>query len=710
MSGNDARASGHSRVYQASGDQHITEHHHHGPSWSGPDSVRRPSIGRGPLILRDRVEVMAQLREALASGGGTTFVLHGLGGCGKTAVAFALFRHAVEVAGRVALWVNASDTASLRAGMLAVAADRGANEGELGAARSGLRAAADLVWAYLDASDQPWLLVLDNADDPDVLRDGGWLRSSARGTVLVTSRQAAARWWPGAELLHVGVLPLPEAARVLCDLAPEAGTVEDAEEIAERLGRLPLALTLAGGFLAQQVISPWTMGEYGEHLTEERGLDRIALIDQGADTTQGDQSRQLLSRTWQLSLDALAGRGLPEAVDLLRLLAYWAGDPLPLAVLRDAGTALAIPQPRVELALRGLLDQSLTQLTDDGSRCLRTHGVLLDSVASGTPEAERDRFAAAAARLLVSRVPEIPQRGQADPETTLLVPHARALLRRAAGRPGVTGATVQAAAESCLRLVIALHRGSDRTSALALAGYALELTHPALGADHPVVLRLRRRIGRSLHRLGRFDEAVVCLRAALADAERALGPDSPEALDTALALAITLNQQERTAEEAAELFGRVVGGRTTALGSGHPLTLLARAHGFESPLAIHLEAALPGAAQLKADCLRELGPDHQITLAVELDIAYALHTTGRSQQALPEVRRVIEAHERHYGADHPMTLSARYLFAEVLAATGHPDEALQQAEALCRGRETVLGPDHPWTALAHEFVAALRTT
>lgn len=189
---NDGRASDQGRVYQASGDQHIVEHHHHGAAWTGPDSIRHPPIGRAPVILRDRSELIGRLREAVSEGAGNTvFVLHGLGGCGKTAVACALFDHATRERGRVGLWVNASDQASLRGGMLAVAADRGARDGELMAARNGLRAAADLVWNYLDRSDLPWLLVLDNADDPAVLRDGGWVRTSPRGIVLVTTRQAA---------------------------------------------------------------------------------------------------------------------------------------------------------------------------------------------------------------------------------------------------------------------------------------------------------------------------------------------------------------------------------------------------------------------------------------------------------------------------------------------------------------------------------------
>jgi hypothetical protein len=168
--------------------------------------VRRPAVGRPPGVLRDRTGELDRLRAGLGPGAGNrVYVLHGLGGCGKSAVAYTIFDYAVTEAGRVGLWVNASDPASLRAGMLAVAADRGATDGELLGARSGLRPAADLVWGYLDRSGQPWLLVLDNADDPAILWEGGWLRASPAGTIVITSRQAGAHWWPGAELLHLAL-------------------------------------------------------------------------------------------------------------------------------------------------------------------------------------------------------------------------------------------------------------------------------------------------------------------------------------------------------------------------------------------------------------------------------------------------------------------------------------------------------------------------
>ncbi|GAA0470015.1 tetratricopeptide repeat protein [Streptomyces olivaceiscleroticus] len=715
--GNDARAMGQGRVYQASGDQHIIEHHHHGPGggpadggagggWSGLDSVRWPSVGRAPTVLRDRTELMERLRAGVAPGAaGQVYVLHGLGGCGKTAVAYTLFQHATSQAGRVGLWVNASDTASLRTGMLAVAADRGAGDGELTAARSGLRAAADLVWDHLDRSDHPWLLVLDNADDPAVLRDGGWLRTSPRGTVLVTTRQAARHWWPGAELLQLGVLPKADAARVLCDLAPEAGTLEEAEAVAERLGRLPLALTLAGGFLAHQIIDPWTMAQYGANLDGGEGVDPIDLLDQGALAAGGSDSRHLVSSTWQFSLNALTSQGLPESVTLLRLLSCWAGDPLPLSLLTGAEVGDGLPARRVEAALRGLLDQSLTEVVAGGVRSLRTHSVVLDSVWRRIPAELCEELVTVAVRQLMAVLPEAPQRGAVDPRTSLLVPHAVRLLRRVVDRADVGRAAVEGVAGSLLRLVIALHRAGDYAPALAVAAKSVELAGQRLGTDDPAVLRLRQRMGRALYRLGRFEEAEEVHRAALADCERR--ELSLDTWESCLGLARVLWPQGKLAEGEV-LVQRAVEGRTEVLGPTHPLTLRARTDLIEVHLDTRLEEDLASGAILIEDCDRALGQSHQVSLFAKQAYALVLFYAGRPAEALPLAREIFAAYDSAFEPTYQITLSARTLLSRVLAALGERAEAREQAEAVVAGQEQSLGSQHPWTLESAERLAQLR--
>jgi hypothetical protein len=61
----DGHAEDRGRVYQASGDQGMSEHHHYGDEVAasgGPDSVRRPAVGRPPVVIRAGLGPRAQAR------------------------------------------------------------------------------------------------------------------------------------------------------------------------------------------------------------------------------------------------------------------------------------------------------------------------------------------------------------------------------------------------------------------------------------------------------------------------------------------------------------------------------------------------------------------------------------------------------------------------------------------------------------------------
>ena len=689
----EGRADDEGRVYQASGDQHISEHHYYGtegPGPGGPDSVRRPAVGRPPVVLRDRDEVMARLRESLAPGrGGEVFVLHGMGGCGKTAVACALFQTAVDHLERVGLWVNASDRASLRAGMLAVAADRGAGDGELLSARQGHRPAADLVWDRLDRSAEPWLLVFDNADDPTVLQQG-WLRTSPRGTVVVTTRRSAAHWWPGAQLQHIGVLPRADAARVLHDLAPHSGTLEQAADVADRLGRLPLALTLAGGFLAHQVIDPWTLDTYGRRLVEG---GQVELIDQGAELLSDPDPRHLVGRTWQLTLDTLVARGRPEPVALLRLLARLAADPLPLSVLNTDEVDAVLPRGRCETALRILIDHSLAAVVDVGVRSTQSHGVLLGSVAAGTPEEQVPVLDAAAVRLLDAAVPAQPDAGPVDVRLALLAPHVLALLRRIAD-PAATADALAVA----IRLAVALHRTGEYVSGWETAHSAAVLAQRTLGKEHRLVLAASSRSGRGLFRLGRYAEAESLLRRVYDTQRRLFGADDPDTLDTAHGLQMVLGNLPGRHAEAVALLRATVTGRVATLGPGHPLTLRSRC----SLLAILSagELATEDGRRLLAlpeECARHLGADHTVTLAARLNRARALRELERYAEADAEAGEVLADYQRRFGAEYPLVLAVQQTYATTQAALGRLDSAIELLTDVVERRARGLGPAHHFT-------------
>ena len=119
--------------------------------------------------------------------------------------------------------------------------------------------------------------LFDEADDPQVLATErspagvqdrtGWVRSSARGLALVTSREADPRMWEAARLLRVGELLEADAVQMLLALAPSAGEVNEARALARRLGRHPLSLRLAGSYLRSPAAQGTTFAAY------ERTLD-----------------------------------------------------------------------------------------------------------------------------------------------------------------------------------------------------------------------------------------------------------------------------------------------------------------------------------------------------------------------------------------------------------------------------------------------------
>jgi tetratricopeptide (TPR) repeat protein len=722
MSELGARASGQGRIFQTTGDQYVEEHHHHyaagaaplfgrqvvaaqaGPGSVAPDSVRVPLVGRPPGILRNREELREALDAAVAGPGGEAHVVHGMGGCGKTALAYWLFTEAVRTHSRVGFWVSASERMSLRAGMLAVAGDRGAAAGELAAAAAGQRAAADLVWHYLDHSAEPWLLVLDNADDASVLEDGAWLRTSPRGTVLVTTRHATSPLWrgPGVTRHALGVLPLDDAAQVLCDLAPEAGDLDSARRVAARLGRLPLALTLAGSHLAHQLLESWSMDEYDRKLGEES----TAIVDQGARGYGTGQSRQLVGRTWQLSLNTLTEQGLPESTTLLRLLSLLAADPVPLGVLLPVARGdvrldrlePSVSAGQLEPALKGLLDHSLAELVGvDGVRCVRAHGVLLDSVAGGIPEGQRPDLVNSVSALVEAGLPDLgADSREARSRLTLLAPHASRLL---------TVAPNERTAELAVRVARQVYESGDYAASLGLAPTVAEAVRDLLGAEHRLALEARHLQGQALFRMGRFAESEALHRRVLESRERLFGADDIDTLHSCRALSHALDLLDRD-EEAERWVRRALDGYRRVLGEHSPEALLAWADLIEllPQLGRKREIEEEGPALISA-CERALPPDHPTTLLALQDYAFALFDLGRHEEAEVLARRVLADRIRLQGEDHPLTLTSLSLTARVTHGLGRVEEAIEIMKELAGRRAQLLGQDHPFARHDRNWIA-----
>src|ERR1044072_3119771 len=90
---------------------------------------------------------------------------------------------------------------------------------------------------------QRWLIVFDNVDRPEDIRD---FIPQGAGHVLLTSRHQAGN--TEAQAVQLWVFTRAESVALLPRRVPQLGAT-DAEQVADKLGDLPLAIEQAGAWL-----------------------------------------------------------------------------------------------------------------------------------------------------------------------------------------------------------------------------------------------------------------------------------------------------------------------------------------------------------------------------------------------------------------------------------------------------------------------------
>ena len=192
-------------------------------------------------------------------------------------------------------------------------------------------------------------------------------------------------------------------------------------------------------------------------------------------------------------------------------------------------------------------------------------------------------------------------------------------------------------------------------------------------------------------------QAIAVGKSLIADLERTLGPDHPDALSARDSLAAAY-QTAGLIADAIPLFERTLVDRERMLGPDHPDTLTS-----ENKLA----AAYQDAGRANEAILlfrltlaareRLLGLDHPDTLHSRTSLAAAYRDAGRTADAIPLVQQALATREQLLGADHPSTLASRNNLASVYRTAGRPAEAIPLFEQNVAACERLLGPDDPKT-------------
>ena len=186
----------------------------------------------------------------------------------------------------------------------------------------------------LASTKESWLLILDNADDPDFDYQV-YIPSGNYGAVLITSRVAKCkRYSPDATEALEGLEP-EDAKKLLlqaAELPPQSWPSYDraAEEVVRLLGSHTLGLILAGAYIAN---GHCRLSKYPhEYRRQRKRLLKYRLTQ--------DQSRYSdIYATFEASAEALALSGeevSKDALQLLDIISMLSSSVLPLQLFEDA--------------------------------------------------------------------------------------------------------------------------------------------------------------------------------------------------------------------------------------------------------------------------------------------------------------------------------------------------------------------------------------
>jgi hypothetical protein len=595
-----------------------------------------------PEFLAGREDLLAELDARLTAGDGgrpQVVALSGLGGTGKTSLAVEYAHRHLDEVGLV--WqFPAEDTEVLLAEFGRLAAQLGARE--VADARDPVASVHSALAAY----PAGWLLIFDNAPGPGPVR--AFVPPVGNGQVLITSQSAV---WPRTQAVEVPVLDTEVAAEFLVTRTGDTDQ-RAARDLVGELGGLPLALEQAAAYTQATAT---TLAEYLA-LFQDRRADLLARGD-----TPGHPAH--VAATLGLALSRLQGEA-PAAAGLLRLLAFYAPEAIPLRLLLQPRPGLAeqlapevagvlVPLLEDELAagdaVAALRRYSLVRRAGDGA--VSVHRLVQGVTADQMPDELRVAWRQAAAVLAEAAIPADTDQPATWPVCAVLLPHARVVL-------GLTSGGMHRIANYLV------HSGSN-PAAWDLFQLIADAYSQAYGPEHRKTLSARDTLAFFTGSAGDAAGARDQHAALLPIRERVQGPEDPGTLWTRGNLAYWTGEAGDAAGARDQYAGLLV-----------------------------IEE-------------RVLGPEHRFTLRDRNGLARFTGQAGDAAGARDQYAALlaIEEQERVRGPEHPDTLRDRGNLAWWTGEAGDAAGARDQYAALLPIEERVLGLGHPDTQTTRRNLA-----
>ncbi|KOC13590.1 kinesin light chain, partial [Aspergillus flavus AF70] len=293
--------------------------------------------------------------------------LSGLGGIGKTQVALQFAYSVKEDCPEYSIfWVQALSMETFELSYREIAEVLGIRQEQEGGEDLKI-----LVRQRLSAKTAgKWLLVIDNADDLDLLRgtyqtEGllAFLPESDGGLTIFTTRHGAvAQYLTGSDVVEIGKMTRQETTNLLEKSLVRKYPSDNSETVVNLLTELeylPLAITQAAAYINTNKSS---ISEY-LRLLKKTEQDAVALIS----TDFGDQTRyrnsmNAVAKTWTITFNKILECDT-LATDLLAFISCIGWRAIPYSIL-----PAAYPEARLAGAIGTLCSYSFLERRDDGTK------------------------------------------------------------------------------------------------------------------------------------------------------------------------------------------------------------------------------------------------------------------------------------------------------------------------------------------------------
>ncbi len=672
-----------------------------------------------------RIGQLDQLRSRLAGDRSVAAVVQqavrGLGGVGKTQLAME-YAHRFQADYDIVWWVPADQVQLIRARIAALAPRLGLPvPGGIDDAVARVMEALRLGKPY-----ERWLLVFDNADQPEDLRQ--FFPDGASGHVLITSRNH--RWDGAVPTIEVDVFGRDESIAFLERRTPGI-TADEADRVAEALGDLPLALEQAGALQAETGI---TADQYLTLLKEKFGT--VLGENQPSDYDLP------IAAAWALQT-AQVGEENPEALELLRRCAFFGPEPIPRRFLEQGRNVLDSPLREflandilVGRAIRELGRYALARI-ENSRHTIQVHRLVQQLIRDSLSEEERSKLRHEVHKLLAAT-----ERGYTqDPRNWWVYRDLYVHI----GPSEVIGCGQPESRRLIRDLIEFLNQSGDHISALAEADRAIEnwSTHDDAQSERDVLIATAAK-ARALWGTARYAEAFELRKTTLDRMRTVFGPTDEQTLQVLNGYGADLRARgdfyaaRLSDEESLRLHERVFGDHDFTF---YAANNLAEDYSLTSDYQRALQRDEENVTQRRvfyggddnaqvvyslaaiARDLRQLGRYlaareaserahriyrelvdrgdftlfHADVLLADKDLAVNQRKAGAYPAALKTAEDAYGRYTTAFEPDHPARLAAGIGLGNALRAVGRLDDAVSRLERTVSRYSGALGPDHPFT-------------